>query len=58
MFILSISYIERGSFVEQHEETKRFNKLCDAYRYVSKIDFRYDIIEYKIFKQIDSYITD
>lgn len=43
MYILIIKYRERGSFPNEHDETKVFSAKCEVYRYISAIDLRYYI---------------
>lgn len=53
MYILIIKYRERGSFPNEHDETKVFSAKCEVYRYIRAIDFRYYIISYAIYIKLE-----
>ena len=53
MYILIIKYRERGSFPNEHDETKVFIAKCEVYRYISAIDLRYYIISYSIYIKVE-----
>lgn len=54
MYILIIKYRERGSFPNEHDETKAFSAKCDAYRYITAIDLCYYIISYSIYIRVEA----
>lgn len=53
MYILTIKYRERGTYQNEHEETKVFSAKCEVYRYISAIDLRYYIISYAIYIKVE-----
>nr|DAF79704.1 MAG TPA: hypothetical protein [Caudoviricetes sp.] len=53
MYILIIKYRERGTYLNEHEETKAFSAKCEVYRYISAIDLRYYIISYSIYIKVE-----
>lgn len=53
MYILIIKYRERGSFPNEHDETKVFSAKYEVYRYISAIDLRYYIISYAIYIKVE-----
>ena len=53
MYILIIKYRERGTYPNEHEETKVFSAKCEVYRYISAMDLRYFIISYAIYIKVE-----
>ena len=56
MYILIIKYRERGTYPNEHEETKVFSAKCEVYRYISAMDLRYFIISYAIYIKVEEIV--